>query len=358
MSTTAPARLRAWAQQKWHDSVMWNDLIQLVKSVVAAVLAWVLAADLLELSQSFLAPWSALLVVHATVYRSMSRGVRQVVATVVAVLLAAGVGQALGLDAVGLAVLLALAMLIGWVPWFGPEAITITTTALIVLTTGWSEDSLLLARLLDTGIGVAVGLAVNAMVWPPLLRHTAVDSMARLDEGIGQLLQDIGRRLASGPVEDEVAGWVERTRELDENVDEAWALVRQSQEAAYLNRRREAREVRDPQPWLDRILRREQALAEVRSMARTLSAAVPSQAPWADPFGRVWPELLVATGQAVHDTDTTGVAGVRRRLEELVDEVAAEGIPQHWPVHGALIINLRNLLDELDSLTELGRRIG
>ncbi len=345
-------------RRKWHDSVMWNDLIQLLKSVAAAVIAWVLAAQVLELSQSFLAPWSALLVVHATVYRSMSRGVRQVAATVVAVLLAAGVGEVLGLDPVGLAVLLTLAMLIGWVPWFGPESITITTTALIVLTTGWSEDSLLVARLLDTGIGVAVGLVVNAAVWPPLLRHTAVEAMARLDQGIGQLLQDIGRRLAGGPVEDEVAGWVDRTRDLESTVNEAWTLVRQSREAAHLNPRRQAREVRDPQQWLDRLLRREQALAEVRSMARTLGTAVPSNAPWAAPFGRVWPELLVAAGRAVHDADPAGVADVRRRLEELVAEVEAEGTPPHWPVHGALIINLRNILDELDTVSVVGRRVG
>ncbi len=337
---------------------MWNDLIQLGKSVAAAVIAWVLAAEVLELSQSFLAPWSALLVVHATVYRSISRGVRQVAATVVAILLAAGVGQVLGLDPVGLAVLLVLAMLIGWVPWFGPESITITTTALIVLTTGFSENSLLVARLLDTGIGVAVGLVVNAMVWPPLLRHTAVEAMDRLDRGIGDLLQDIGRRLASGPVDDAVADWVERTRDLEGNVSEAWSLVRQSREAAHVNPRRQAGEVRDPQQWLDRLRRREQSLAEVRSMARTLATAVPSEAPWAAPFGRIWPELLIATGQAVHDADPAGVGDVRRRLDELVAALEAEGTPPHWTVHGALIINLRNLLDELDSVTVVGRRVG
>ena len=254
--------------------------------------------------------------------------------------------------------LLLVAMLVGRVPWFGPESITITTTALIVLTTGWSEDSLLLARLLDTALGVATGLAVNAVVWPPLLRHTAVASMLALDEGIGGLLQDIGRRLASGPVDDCVDTWVERTRELEGTVTEAWSLVRQSSEAARLNPRRQAREVRDPQLWLDRLRRREQALAELRSMVRTLGTAVPSEAPWADPFGRAWPELLVGVGEAVHAADAAGVGEVRQRLEQLVEDLEAAGLTSHWPVHGALVVNLRNLLDELDAVTVVGRRAG
>src|SRR5688500_15625039 len=79
------------------DPVWWSQLTQLVKTVLAAVVAWVIAASVLDLPQPFLAPWSAILVVHATVYRTFSRGAQQVAATVVAVLLAAGVGQLMGL---------------------------------------------------------------------------------------------------------------------------------------------------------------------------------------------------------------------------------------------------------------------
>ena len=335
---------------KWRDPILWNDLTQLAKTVGAAVVAWVLAADVLSLPQPFLAPWAAILVVHATVYRTFSRGVRQVVATVVAVLLAALAGDVLGLDAVSLGLLLTVTMLVGWLPWFGAESTTITTTALIVLTTRVTEDHLLLLRLVDTGIGVGVGLLVNALLWPPLQRRTAVVAMARLDEGLGELLEDVGRRLGSGSVEHEVESWIERSRDLDGDVDEAWALVRQTQESALMNPRRSAREVRDPQRWFDRLRRREQALAETRSLARTLSGAVPTEAPWADPFGQVWPRLLADAGRAVADADAALVADVRRRLDDLVDdigEVGDDGTTARWPVHGALIINLRNILDAM-----------
>src|SRR5688572_16896105 len=270
---------------KLRDPVFWHGVTQLVKTVVAAVVAWVIAATTLELPQPFLAPWAALLVVHATVYRTFSRGLQQVVATVVAVLLAAAVGHVLGLDTLAVAVLLVLGLLLGSLPWFGAEATTIATTALVVLTTGFTDDLRLLLRLLDTGIGVAVGLLVNVAVWPPLLRRTAIVSMNRIDDAIGELLEDIGRTLESSPEDADVEAWVERTRDLDGELDQAWALVRQASESARMNPRRSASEFRDPQQWHGLLHRMEQAVAETRSMARTLAAPSTPREVWEAPFG-------------------------------------------------------------------------
>ena len=72
------ARLRDAAVDRLRDPVWWTEVLQLVKTAVAAVLAWVLASQVFALPQAFLAPWAALLVVHATVYRTFSRGLRQV----------------------------------------------------------------------------------------------------------------------------------------------------------------------------------------------------------------------------------------------------------------------------------------
>ena len=58
---TLPARVRALVR----DPVRWTEWLQLVKTVVAAVIAWLLAAHVFGLPQAFLAPWAALLVVHA-----------------------------------------------------------------------------------------------------------------------------------------------------------------------------------------------------------------------------------------------------------------------------------------------------
>lgn len=336
--------------RKLHDPIFWNDLVQLGKTVVAAVLAWVLAASVLGLSQPFLAPWSALLVVHATVYRTFSRGAQQVAATVVAVVVAAGVAQVLGLDTVGVAVVVTLGLLLGAVPWFGDEALTVATTGLIVLTTGVTDDTMLIARLLDTGVGVAVGLLVNLAVWPPLRRRTAIYAMNRIDDRIGELLEDIGASLESGERID-VEDWVERTRDLDAEIGDAWALVRQARESAWMNPRREARQFRDPQQWHGLLRRMEQAVAETRSMARTLGAPATPLDAWEAPLDDAWTALLIASGRAIADADAGEIRAVRQRLETLVRELNSGGpLSAQWPVHGALVINLRNILDAMDEV--------
>jgi uncharacterized membrane protein YccC len=334
------------------DPVRWSQLTQFAKTVLAAVAAWVIAASVLDLPQPFLAPWSAILVVHATVYRTFSRGAQQVAATVVAVLLAAGIGQLMGLSAGAIALLLALSLLVGSIRWFGAEATTIATTALVVLTTGYENDTKLISRLLDTAIGVGVGLVVNLTVWPPLRRRTAALALNRVDDGIGELLTDMADGLATGCEADDVAGWLERSRDLDEELDHAWALVRQAEESARWNPRRSAREVRDPREWRELMHRMEQVLAETRSLAHTLGARGTYRERWGEAFAVPWLEMLGATGRAARDDNPAALHEVRGRLEALTEDLRATERSPEWPVYGALIINLRNIVDAMGLVAE------
>src|SRR4051812_2185479 len=227
------SRLRDNAWQRLRDPVAWTDFIQLVKTVVAAVAAWILANDVFGLPQAFLAPWSALLVVHATVYRTFSRGARQVVSAVLGVLLAWLVGNSLGLTPTAVGLLLAIGLLIGSITWFRDDTTTIAATGLIVLTTGFATDDLvLISRLFDTAIGVVVGLLVNLVVWPPLHDYSAALAIDRIDDGIGELLETMASELVEQGSEEQVAEWVKRTRDLEGEIDEAWALLRQARESS------------------------------------------------------------------------------------------------------------------------------
>lgn len=342
-------RIRSRVDEWLSDPVWWNDVLQLAKTVLAAVVAWMMAAVVLDLPQPFLAPWSALLVVHATVYRTFSKGSQQVAATVVAVLLASAVGETIGLSTVAIAVLLVVALVLGAVPWLGAEATTIATTGLVVLTTGFDSDVMLISRLLDTAIGVAVGLAVNALVWPPLRRHTAAKALDRIDDGIGELLLDMADGLAAGGTTDDARAWVERTRHIDEDLDQAWALVRHAQESARMNPRRSARSMRDPQQWHGLLRRLEQAVAETRSLARTIDAQVQDSA-LDERYARRWIELLREAGRAAVEADPAALVDVRRRLQAFSDELRSTERSPQWPVYGALIINLRNIVDSLDEV--------
>lgn len=342
------------------DPIFWNDVTQLVKTALAAVLAWVLASAVLELPQSFLAPWAALLVVHATVYRTFSRGVRQVSAAVLGVTLAWAIGNLLGLDTWAVAVLLLIGLALGALPWFGEDGTSLAATGLVVLTTGFAgNDPMLAYRLLDTSIGIVVGLAVNLIVWPPLRRRTAIEAMDRIDDAIGALLVDVADGLEAGCVDEDVTAWIDRTRALDGDLDEAWSLVRHARESARMNPRRSAAEVRNPKRWYRLLRRMEQAIAESRSMLRTLGHERSSRDDWEEPFRTRWVRLLREAGQAISDADPDRIVELWGELDELVDQLGAlEPRPRLWPVYGALAINLRNVLDAMDDVAEanpLGR---
>ena len=345
-------RIRERIDRRLSDPIWWNDVLQLAKTVIAAVAAWVVAASVLDLPQPFLAPWAALLVVHATVYRTFSKGTQQVAATVVAVLLATAVGETLGLTTAAIAVLLVVALVLGVVPWLGAEATTIATTGLVVLTTGFESDVLLISRLLDTGIGVAVGLLVNVLVWPPLRRRTAAEAMDRIDDRIGELLVDIAGGLGDGCQDEDVTGWIDRTRDLDGDLDHAWSLVRQAQESARMNPRRPAREMKNPEKWHRLLWRMEQSVAEIRSLARTLGGQSAHKETWGEAFAEPWIAMLGDAGRAAGDADPQALLDVRRRLEELTEDLRSTERSPEWPVYGALIINLRNIVDSMDQVAE------
>jgi len=342
-----------WVGERRRDPVWWTEVIQLLKTVVAAVIAWVLAASVFRLQQPFLAPWSALLVVHATVYRTFSRGAKQVSAAVAGVLLAWAVGNTLGLDTLAVSVAIFVGLALGTTRWFAEETTTIAATAVVVLATGFSDDdNMLLTRLVDTGIGIGVGLVVNALVWPPLRRRTAVRAMDRIDDEIGALLVDIAEQLRKGSTGDNVEEWVERTRDIDGAIEDAWAVVRQARESARMNPRRQAAPIRQGSEWNDILERMEQAVAEVRSMARTLGYSIIDVHEWDDHFRTRWTGLVYDAGMAIADADEEGITRVRFDLTELAGELSEvdDLSARHWPEYGGLIINLRNISTSMDQV--------
>ena len=349
------AKLRSRADEAVHDPVFWTDLIQLVKAVAAAVVSWVLADRVLGLPQAFLAPWSSLLVVHATVYRTFSRGAKQVAGAVVGVVIAWLVGNFIGSSAVGLTLVLLAGLLVGQVGWLRDEATTAATTGMFVLTTGYStHDWLLVDRLLDTAVGIVVGLAVNLMLWPPLRDYTAARAIDGVDDGVGDLLCRMAHGLRDGCGEEVVEEWVDRTRELDHDIDHAWAMVRQARESSRLNPRRAAAAgVRSTETY-EAILRdNEQAVAEARSMARTLGISIKHVVEWDGEFRARWLALLLEAGEAIGAPDSARVAQVRVDLARLSEDLSSADLPgRHWPEYGALIMNLRNVVSAMDRVAE------
>jgi cell shape-determining protein MreD len=336
------------------DPVAWTEGIQMVKAAGAAVAAWVVASSVFGLPQPFLAPWAALLVVHSTVYRSFWKGVQQITATVLGVLLAWLTGSAVGLDPLALGLMLLVGLVVGRTRWLREEAGTTAATALLVLAAGQStEGPILLGRLLDTAIGVAVGVVVNMLVWPPFRDLTAARAVEAVRRQIGDLLALMAEELRDGCRDEHVGEWMRRSQRLDLEVDEAWALVRQARESGRLNPRRASGAVRQPGEFGEILDRTEQSLAEVVSMARTLAHSITATHEWDEAFRDRWIDLLAETAWAIRHPDAHRLGEVRTKLRVLAHDCSDEDLSaRHWPEYGGLILNLRNIATSLDQVAD------
>ena len=332
--------------ERLRDPMVWTSALQLAKTALAAALAWVIAHSLFDVAQPFLAPWAALLTVHATVYGTLRHGAQQVGATVVGVLVAFAAGHLFGVSALSLGIAVLVGLAAGSVRGLRGEATTAAATAIVVLTTGYSDDGgMLAARLLDVGIGVAVGMLVNLLVWPPLRDRGAAHQIDVIDDRIGDLLCEIAGALRAGtPETDE---WIERTEELDEDVDEGRRVLGQARESGRLNPRpAKRRRMRATEDFAGVLHRLGQAVAETRSMARTVALARVRPADWDPAFRDAWLELL--RGPARRCAAPTRSGSPPCAPSSTSSSPGSTPTGELWPVYGALIVNLRNILESLD----------
>ncbi len=344
-------RLRAWVC----SPVNQTNLLQMLKAVLAAVVAWVLAELVLELRQAFLAPWVALLTVHATVYRTVWRGAQTVVAVTIGILLSLVVVTAFDVTPWSLGLALLIGLLLARVSVLHDEDITIATTALFVITTGYQFSDqrtidLLPDRLLSTAIGVAVALLVNLLVLAPLNDRSARQQVDDIDRALGSLLVDMAwqlRRPDESQAEDD---WIERTRSIDTDIGRAWSLVRTAQESRSWNPRRRRHPAHDLRSYPQILQRLEEGVSQIRSMARHIRESSREAQEWDVRFSRKFIPLLTEVGHRIADPDGD-VADLRTDVQDLANYLSTEELSGlFWPLYGALIANLQMIIDVVDDV--------
>ena len=323
------------------------DLVQTAKTALAGGLAWWVATTLFHLEQPFLSPWAAVLVVHATVYKTVSRGGQQVAATFFAVVLAFGLGTVLGTNPWSIGLVILVGYLLGQLRWIKDEAGTIATTGLVTLATGSiSQTDLLSSRLVDTAVGVVVGLVVNLLVWPPLRDRAAWSHAERLPADLAGILEEMADGLGADLDPAETKAWVRGLRRVDVAVDEAWRLLWQAQESGRLNpRRSQPAGVRDLKKLLHAL---EQAVADSLSMARTIATSAEEGTPWDAAFRERWRSAARRTAQGVRDGDVAGLESLRAELRGMAEDFSASTLaPDVWREYAGLLMNLGNAHDAL-----------
>ncbi|MFE1799915.1 aromatic acid exporter family protein [Streptomyces sp. NPDC059517] len=212
-----------------------DTAVQSLKAAGAALLAWALAGWWWNAPMALLAPWTALFLVQSTVYRSLLTALQQVVVVVTGTLLATG-ALALTHDTMAaMALALPLTVLLGTYARLGSQGLYAPTAALFVLAYGSYSGFDILHRLLETLLGAAIGIAVNASVLPPVHSGRVHHLRARLPRDCAHLLHEVADGIETSYDKERARGWYDSAVRLADVVTELRTARRWSDESHRFN---------------------------------------------------------------------------------------------------------------------------
>lgn len=334
--------------------------LTIVKTTVAATLAWILARQLGENVAVLFAPIVAILTLQASVYGSVATGLQLLFANLVGTALAVGWVQLLGLTwwslALGTFAALAVARQVTNTP-LARNQITIAMVAVLVIAPvakGYGQW-----RFADVAIGSVVGLLV-AVVVPerPRLRQ-ACQALEAWAAACVKILLDIADELDRRAGEPPLAApthrhdWVAASRELTDLSAAAAAEIAGVEETVRLNvaagrHREQVAALRDDQVFLVRVTLQVRSVslavdrlydrpgpppaldrATLTGLLRGLAALLSDRLDGARPDDAALREALIAAVERVHTVFPGAVAvldsvSLLGRLDHLRQDIVGE----------------------------------
>ncbi|MGW4628078.1 FUSC family protein [Streptomyces rubiginosohelvolus] len=338
------------------------QLVQSLKAAAAAIIAWALTGWWLEAPMALMAPWAAVALVQGTVYRSLRTAVQIVLMITAGTLLAAGAAALTGNTMIAVVVALPLATLLGNLAPVGGQGLYAPTTALFVLAYGSYSWSAVGHRLLETLVGAAVGIAVNALVLPPVHALHVSRLASALPRGSARLLRDLadGMEDYDAPRAEQ---WHRGAEDLLAALSELYVGRRWDSESSRLNPGRRLRRW-TPAPSTDwdilwaRVANRLLALtltlwetaSEDRGLPRPLRQARGELGGLLSAAAEACEanESLMADGtdQEQRDRRDSALADARQALAAVKGHLRSRG-PDAGAVLGSLIADCHALLDDL-----------
>ncbi|MER6616220.1 FUSC family protein [Streptomyces xantholiticus] len=188
--------------------------VQSLKAAGAAVLAWALVGWWWKAPMALMAPWTAVVLVQSTVYRSLRAGAQQLILIGLGTLLAAGAASLTGNTMAAMALALPPAVLLGNYSRFGDQGIYAPTTAIFVLAYSSFSTTAIAHRLFEALVGALIGIGVNALVLPPVHLRDVRENLDGLARDSAALLRTMADDMESGYDRTSAEQWYEGARRL------------------------------------------------------------------------------------------------------------------------------------------------
>jgi uncharacterized membrane protein YccC len=353
-----------------------TEIGTVAKAGLAAGLAWWVAGEVTGVAGPVLASLTAVVVVQVSGRASISTGLQRSFAVVVGVLLALAIGDALHLNGLTVALLVAVSLGVAELVLRLPRAAArqVPVSVLVVLgavaanpgSEGWERAG-------DTLIGAAVGIVVSLLL-PASRLVEARQSLDQLARSLDELLETMGAGLRQPWSVEQTEQWRRTARSVRQRlVDRADAAVGNGRDAARWNVR-DRRHLAELGRYEDELPRFERAAIGVSVISRGLDDHAHISGTTHRPMPAMG-ELLVALGGAVraHARDVLEPAGdaavaramdevrsrrdrcgrgASRRAREALEHVEGHDAGQlevEWLGYAALLVQVDRILDDLSA---------
>jgi uncharacterized membrane protein YgaE (UPF0421/DUF939 family) len=324
-----------------------SSLLQVLKTSVAAVIAWVVAGFALQQPLPIFAAIAALLVVQPSVTQSIEKGIERSIGVVAGVVIALGAGQIFGDYSWVILSVIIISVLVAWALRLSPgSANQIPISAMLVLALGGQNAGYAVERIVETIIGAMIGLIVNLAIVAPVFVSPARVAVAALTKKTAVVLDSLARALSTPQSDGELRRLLSDARMLHDLRDAASDALRQGANSLTLNPRRSKHH---------RMLRRETELFEMLTVlvTRTLGMARAIHDRYDTNLMTDPVVILIAREleRAAHDLRLRGRAPGEREsappTRELLTLTAPLTVltahPEHWILIGSLLEDARRV---------------
>jgi hypothetical protein len=171
-----------------------TPLLQVVKTAVAASLAWVACLLVLPGELPIFGTIAAILVVQPSINQSFSKALERTVGVIAGVVIASLAAAFFGVETWLILASILVSLLVGWAFRLSQSTTAqIPISALLVLTIGAATPGYAVERVIETVLGAAIAVVVNVIVVPPVRLKPAQDAIAILGAEVANSLDDLAR---------------------------------------------------------------------------------------------------------------------------------------------------------------------
>jgi uncharacterized membrane protein YccC len=216
-----------------------TPLLQVIKTALAASLAWFLCLLVLPGVLPIFGTIAAILVVQPSINQSFSKALERTVGVITGVVLAYLVGVFFGVTSWLILMTVVIALLVGWIFRLSQSTTAqIPISALLVLTIGAQTPGYAVERIYETILGALVAVVVNTVVVPPVRLRPAHDTITRLGDEVANTLDALAGLLNTPSEPKERTAVLIAARLLHPMEDKAVAAVTSAEESLRFNPRR------------------------------------------------------------------------------------------------------------------------